>query len=331
MIAADSVDSLYAHVGPVVAALVGGTSHVEAVKVAPPAEYYPNVRAWFSPRTRIATISPEIDRQLDAFYDTTLNRRRGLNANEANEIWQLGLVKTAMVTLVATVLRGVGPADDRLMRAEWDAFWQRPHVHTVTAGVCELTAALIVDQVTAELGMVARDPRLTAARPLQAHYAAQSTLIDSLIGELSGTRHTAPGAELAALAASGSSELATWRLGGRFAGAPGVESADRPAALSDYHATIAAGLAGFGADWAVVDSGEPEADTALAERWTRVLSRDLNTSALRARSGPGGMPDITRLAAEISKAAQAAQEEVTQKMDHLQDVWTMMEEMGVEG
>ncbi len=335
MDAPTNAGELYRQMPDVVARLTGGTNWVSGVEdSAVLATHLPWVRAWFSPTSRSVSVNPSLTKRIAAFYHTSSAPRRSLSASESAERWELGLLKTDLVVLTATILRGVGPSDERVMEGEWDSLWQFPHGHTVANGVPESLAARMVDAVARELGIVDRDPRFAEVDSLQSRYVAQVGLVDAVAGDVATGRGTLVTTELLAMARAGSGHLALWTLARRAAGSPelgDVAVLDRPGGWVELRQAFDGGMAGTAGDWTVTQ--DPAAgfdqDLAAAEYWGGVVHRNIRTAARRVMAGPGGAIDVSKLGVAISAAAEEASREVDTSMDFLQAAW-MDAEVGVD-
>ncbi len=328
----DNVEDLYALAPEAIAGIVGGTNYVRHVMDGGQAlmSVCPHVQGFFSPTTRVVVIHPAVSARFAEFFRTAMRRQRSVSPNEAAERWQLGLVKSDLVVLTAAILRGVGPADERVMRHEWASVWQSPGAHAMANGAPEAVAMRIVDRVADYLGLSDRDPRLLEVAPLQRHYVAQADAVDDVTRDVAQGLGTSPAVELLALPRLGSGELAMWGLGRRYSGAQEFDAADlldKPGGWVEFHHAISTGMAGITRDWADGHEGTVgfEQDEHAGEDWSHTISREVRNAAKRLKAGPGKSVDLARFGTSIAQAAAEAEAELNVSMDALQDVWAMLE------
>ncbi len=330
----DNVYDLYRQAPGAIARIVGGTSYVRDVVDGGQdlLGTCPHVQGFFSPKTRLAVMHPAMGERVGSFFERTAKRVRRISPNEVAEHWQLGLVKSDLVVLTATVLRGIGPSDEQLMRAEWASLWQFPGAHTVVNGVAEAVAWQVVDQFAGEMGLIERDPRLADVEPLQRHYVAQADAVTAVAKDIGAGSGSGTASELLALPRLGSGELAVWNLARSYGGLPEF-AADLPQGLVSWvelHKALADGFAGVTGDWASGHEGTVgfEQDEAAGAYWSGIITRDIRSAARRVKAGPGPFIDISKFANAIGSAGRASEAGLSANLDQLQTAWSLLESMG---
>lgn len=319
------VAELYAQIPEAVAAATGARCHVGAVVDAGAyLDGVPHLRAYFSPARRTVFVSPRVTAGFTKHVNASRETKVAVASNHAATRWQHGLLKSDLLLIVAEVLKGVGPASDTLMRAEWNALWQKPGVHALSNGVAHRAAQQIVDSVADRLRLDA----LRDVAPLQVYYVPQSEMVGAIATELASLHNTTADAEVTGMVRRGAvGELAVWGIAQRYAAAPDFgPAAQSLLGMREVHRALAAQL-GISVRELAGANGEPsvDADVTTGQAAALHVARAVRAGVRRAAWGAGPEIRVEYIGDAVSYAAESTLDDLSGHMDFLADAWAQAE------
>lgn len=168
---------------------------------------------------------------------------------------ELSLVRDAALTLFKQEIRAVGPADSRLMGAEWESYWRYPYLHAFHEGVDEMAARMFLDRYLDETGLATIDRRIKGV-PLpdlaDVHFGAYTSAVRECVRSAIGITGGTFDGEVAALVRDGAGELALRRMSMRMMQAISPDapsSLETLAKLRDVHDAVWGTLALIQKGW----------------------------------------------------------------------------------